>query len=65
MIVAKTKMRKLPENCKKCMMSSVEYDWPYSYRVCRILGVVCPTERSDRGNEKYGKLDDCPLFEMQ
>lgn len=63
MIVVKTKMRKLPKNCKKCALSIVEHGWMGPYRVCRIFWRTCPTEESGGGNEKYTKPEWCPLGE--
>lgn len=65
MIIVKTKMRKFPENCKKCALSIVEHDWIGSQRVCRIFWRACPMEAEDGGNEKYTKPEWCPLVKTE
>lgn len=64
MIVAKTKMKKIPESCNKCSLSIVEsYSWTESYRFCPITKKECPMVRSEHKNMKYTRPDWCPLME--
>ena len=57
MIIAKTKMRKPPENCRKCGISMVLYYGRDSKRVCPILRRTCPMEQSHRnGCMKYTRF---------
>lgn len=66
MIIAKTKMRKSPENCGKCKISMVLYYGRDSERVCPILRRTCPMERSHKnGCMKYTKPTWCPLKEIK
>ena len=66
MIIAKTKMRKPPENCRKCGISMVLYYGRDSERVCPILRRTCPMEQSNRnGCMKYTKPTWCPLEEIK
>lgn len=63
MIVAKTKMTRLPETCKKCSLSQVEhYGFCDTERYCGITNRACPTEKKQSGNVGYGKPDWCPLI---
>jgi len=59
MIVAKTRMRKIPKTCKDCALGKREFG---ADRVCSITGKDCPMELY-RGNWKYGKPTWCPLEE--
>ena len=61
MIVAKTKMRKIPKSCKKCNLSF--QNWA-GERTCSVTKKDCPMELSS-GNWKYGKPTWCPLVEME
>lgn len=66
MIVAKTKMKRIPDTCKKCSVSYVYYDSPIdSTRCCRITSYECPTETAPSGNTRYVKPDWCPLMEIE
>ena len=62
MIVAKTKMKKIPESCNKCVFSKLNYD----YRTCFISGDrLCPMKRCENGNKKYTRPKWCPLMEVE
>lgn len=64
MIVAKTKMRKIPETCTKCSIAIVVHGgWNDSYRVCGATGKDCPWKALPSGNYGYAKPDWCPLIE--
>lgn len=60
MIVAKTRMKKIPESCKDCKFSTTEYGG----RCCRIAIRFCPMKQSEHKNWKYFKPDWCPLIEI-
>lgn len=61
MIVAKTKMRRIPKTCKECKLSKHSF---YGDRVCAVVGKDCPTSFCS-GNWKYGKPAWCPLVEIK
>lgn len=61
MIVAKTKMKKIPKACNKCALSS--YD--YFDRHCFITGKQCPREIKPSGNIGYKRPEWCPLREVK
>lgn len=61
MIVAKTRMKKIPESCNKCKLSYVDLHG----RFCRVNASMCPMERSEHKNLKYIRPDWCPLIEMK
>lgn len=61
MIVAKTKMKKIPESCNKCNLSYADL---YG-RFCRIQNKLCPMEQSEHKNWKYTRPDWCPLQEVE
>lgn len=62
MIVAKTKMRKIPTSCKKCNLSF--QNWA-GERTCFVTKKDCPIEEAPSGNWRYGKPTWCPLVEME
>ncbi len=62
MIVAKTKMRKIPSTCKVCKLS--KHDSWGGDRICCVVGIECPMEFYN-GNWKYGKPGWCPLMEIK
>lgn len=63
MIVAKTRMKKIPKTCKDCSCSVVHFISPIkSYRVCVITSNNCPMVEKSRGNYGYGKPKWCPLI---
>lgn len=66
MIVAKTKMKKIPMSCKECPIARVEY---YTYvetqRFCGMTKKQCPKERTEAGNLKYILPKWCPLIEVK
>lgn len=65
MIVAKTRMKNIPNTCKKCSLSNiVRLPLNESYRVCAITGYACPTVIASNGCMSYKKPKDCPLIEM-
>lgn len=63
MIFAKTKMKRIPETCKKCSMArnyvGDDEKW------CSVTGYCCPKEKKQSGNVGYGKPDWCPLIELE
>lgn len=66
MIVAKTRMKRIPDTCKKCSLSNiVKLPLNESYRVCGITGYDCPTVIASNGCYTYKKSKDCPLIEME
>lgn len=66
MIVAKTKMKKIPESCKECSVSRVEYyTFVDTQRFCGITKNECPKKRSENGNLKYIRPKWCPLVEVK
>lgn len=62
MIVAKTRMRKIPKSCKECGFSF--NDWS-GERVCMVKKKDCPIEYMESGQWRYGKPAWCPLVEME
>lgn len=66
MIVAKTRMKKIPKTCKDCPLSIVQFDWGnLSHRICGINSKDCPQEKKPSGNYGYGKPCWCPLVEIE
>lgn len=62
LIVAKTRMRKIPKSCKVCSLSF--QNWT-GERTCAVTKMDCPFEQSQNGNWKYGKPGWCPLVELE
>lgn len=60
MIVADTKMKRMPDTCKKCSKSYTHLDC----LACSLAGYLCPKEKAPSGNERYIKPDWCPLMEI-
>lgn len=60
MIVAKTKMVRVPETCKKCSkaIDDVQGKW------CSLTGNFCPHEKKPSGNTGYGMPTWCPLMDI-
>ena len=66
MIIAKTKMRKIPSDCGKCGISLVFHFNRVDGRICPIMRRECPMEKSAKnGCMKYTKPDWCPLEEAK
>lgn len=66
MIVAKTRMKKIPKSCNKCALSMTErHSYIESIRVCEINKKECPMKYSEHKNLKYIRPDWCPLIEMK
>jgi hypothetical protein len=67
MIVAKTKIKKIPEKCAKCKFSRIEHAWGLnSHRVCGILDKLVPyLYNEEKRNWEYTKISDCPLIEIK
>ena len=65
MIVAKTRMKKIPKTCKDCSMSIIQGRWNDSYRICSINSKECPMEKKENGNWAYTNPDWCPLMEVE
>jgi len=62
-IFAKTRMKRIPDTCKKCSLSCYDpqgFSGEYA-RFCSITGKPCPTVSGGNGNIKYGKPKNCPL----
>lgn len=65
MIVAKTKMVRIPETCKKCSLSEVRhYGFLDTDRYCGITKRMCPTVKKQSGNIGYGMPTWCPLMDI-
>lgn len=62
MIVAKTRMRRIPKTCKECKLS--RYD-AFDDRICGITGKDCPYEIKPSGSVGFGKPGWCPLVELK
>lgn len=62
MIVAKTKMVRIPDTCKKCPFKEVVGNNCKSY--CTLTGHICPTEKKESGNIGYGMPTWCPLMDI-
>ena len=62
MIMAKTRLRKMPENCGKCALS--RQNWT-GERECAINRRLCPEERKSSGRFGYYKPSWCPLVERR
>lgn len=62
MIVAKTKMKKIPKACNKCALSAFIdlFD-----KHCFITGKQCPREIKPSGNVEYTRPEWCPLQEVK
>lgn len=60
MIVAITKLRKLPKTCKECRLSNHEFGGD---RFCTIAKKECPVDLYS-GRWVYGKPGWCPLAEI-
>ena len=61
MIVAKTRLQKMPQSCRKCSLSTVD-SWTGD-RVCNIKHRLCPLEVRN-GHVSYAKPEWCPLVEV-
>lgn len=68
MIVAKTKLKKIPEKCTKCKFCLLEPYWGVrqgSIRVCELTRMTVPyVYNKEKRNWEYTKADGCPLVEM-
>lgn len=62
MIVAKTRLKRIPKTCKECTLSYVPC---FDDRVCSIKQMVCPMEVRPSGNLAYCKPGWCPLVELK
>lgn len=64
MIVAKTKMKKIPESCNKCDLSIYNIqEWSASKRYCAITEKTCPMKKTSEGEWKHVRPKWCPLME--
>ena len=62
MIVAKTRLKKMPKTCKQCHYRML---YPVGGKdICRIAGLFCPWEKKPNGMFGLGKPDWCPLMEV-
>lgn len=67
MIIIKTKMKKIPDTCKKCPYSCVHHEYydATGTRYCVINGKALPMEYvKEKRNWCYIKPDWCPLEEI-
>lgn len=62
MIVARTRLRKIPENCGKCPLSY--NDWA-SGRMCGAKHRDCEYSRTAHGNWAFIRPNWCPLIEIK
>ena len=61
MIVAKTRLKKMPKTCKQCIYREL---YPVGGEdICRIAGMFCPWEKKPNGMVGLGKPDWCPLMD--
>lgn len=63
MIVVKTKMKQIPESCRKCSFKQVLNNNCMAY--CAITGRDCPAEKKPSGNVGYGMPSWCPLMDIE
>lgn len=63
MIIAKTKMQKMPKTCKTCALSNVD-SWTGD-RICVVKNRLCPLEITGHGRIAYAKPSWCPLIETK
>ena len=63
MIIAKTRLKKIPNNCRECAFSARNH-WAEE-RHCRITMKDCPWIKKPSGNFAYGKAPNCPLVEVE
>ena len=62
MIVAKTRMRRMPKSCRWCKLSCANW---FEERFCSVTAGDCPKEYEKNGSWKYVRPDWCPLLEME
>ena len=62
MIIAKTRLRKIPENCGKCSLAFENFA---DDRFCIITKKDCPCFISHSGKIKFKKASWCPLKEVK
>lgn len=62
-IVAKTRMRKMPKTCKTC--SIARRDWWAEELYCGANNRVCPMDNTANGRLAYVKPSWCPLVEIE
>lgn len=63
MIVAKTRLKKMPKTCKQCHYRML---YPVGGKdICRIAGLFCPWEKKPNGMLGLGKPDWCPLMDSE
>ena len=61
MIIAKTKLRKMPQSCSKCPFSRTDGVFTTSYRICSFTETVCKKEKLLGTAWKYARNSDCPF----
>lgn len=61
MIIAKTKMKKIPKSCNKCSLSIIRY----FDRSCVVTNKVCPQEIKSGGTIVYTRPEWCPLRRLE
>lgn len=60
MIIVKTNLKKIPENCSKCKFSYVD-SWSRD-RICSIASKTLEMIKVKSGNKAYVRPDTCPLI---
>lgn len=61
MIIAKTKMKKIPKSCTKCRLSECSING----RVCLVTYKYIAMKQTASRNWRYVKPDWCPLIDVQ
>lgn len=65
MIVATTKMEKMPKSCKKCSLRETRtFECGIVEGVCGAKHRICQKEKKPSGNVGYGMPDWCPLMDI-
>ena len=62
MIVAKTRMKRIPKTCKDCSVLFID---GWGERVCGINKRECPVEFTGHGRLAYAKPGWCPLVDLK
>jgi hypothetical protein len=63
MIIAETKLKRIPDNCAKCKLSYLEGQYSYN-RICSITNKVLEMQKVESGNKAYVRPSWCPLKEV-
>ena len=62
MIVAKTRLKRIPKTCGQCSFTCENWGGD---KFCRITKKDCPLEIKPSGNVAYGKPSWCPLVDVK